>query len=46
MFTELPFAVAVAKGHGAQFLTRLSAGIAAIRADGTWQQINSRWTGK
>ena len=46
MFTELPFAVAVAKGHGKQFLTRLNAGIAAIRADGTWQQINNRWTGK
>jgi polar amino acid transport system substrate-binding protein len=46
MFTELPFAIAVAKGHGAQFLTQLNAGIAAIRADGTWQQINSRWTGK
>lgn len=42
MFTELPFAVAVAKGHKRQFLTQLNAGIAAIRADGTWQQINDR----
>src|SRR6266446_3595977 len=34
MFTELPFAVAVAKGQRAQFLIQLNAGIAAIRADG------------
>jgi len=27
-------------------LTQLNAGISAIRADGTWQQINDRWTGK
>jgi polar amino acid transport system substrate-binding protein len=46
MFTELPFAVAVAKGQRAQFLTQLNAGIAAIRADGTWQRINNEWTGK
>ena len=46
MFTELPFAVAVAKGQRGQFLTQLNAGIAAVRADGTWQQINDRWTGK
>lgn len=46
MFTELPLAVAVAKGQRDQFLTQLNAGIAAIRADGTWQQINGRWTGK
>lgn len=46
MFTELPFAVAVAKGQRAQFLTQFNAGIAAIRADGTWQRINNQWTGK
>jgi len=46
MFTELPFAVAVTKGRGAPFLTRLNAGIAAIRADGRWQKINDRWTAK
>ena len=46
MFTELPFAVAVAKDQRQQFLTQLNAGISAIRADGTWQQINDRWTGK
>ena len=46
MFTELPFAVAVVKGQRAQFLTQLNAGIAAIRADGTWQRINDQWIGK
>ena len=46
MFTELPFAVAVAKGQRAQFLTQLNAGITSIRADGTWQRINNQWTGK
>ena len=44
MFTELPFAVAVSKGQRQQFLTRLNAGISAIRADGTWQNINDRRT--
>jgi polar amino acid transport system substrate-binding protein len=43
MFTELPFAVAVSKGHGAEFLGRLNLGLASIRADGTWQEINDRW---
>jgi polar amino acid transport system substrate-binding protein len=46
MFTELPFAVAVAKGQRAQFLTQLNAGIASIRADKTWQRINNQWTEK
>ncbi len=46
MFLELPLAVAVAKGKHAELLVRLNAGIAAIRADGTWQQINDRWTEK
>ncbi len=45
IFTELPFTVAVAKGKSEQFLIQLNAGIAAIRADGTWLQINNRWTG-
>ncbi len=45
MFTELPFAVAVSKGREAEFLARLNVGLAAIRADGTWQQINNRWMG-
>jgi ABC-type amino acid transport substrate-binding protein len=44
MFTELPFAVAVAKGQRAEFLTQLNAGIAAIRTDGTWQRINNQWS--
>jgi polar amino acid transport system substrate-binding protein len=43
MFAELPFAVGVSKGRSGAFLARLNAGIAAIRADGTWQQINERW---
>jgi hypothetical protein len=45
MFTELPFAVAVSKGREAEFLARLNVGLAAIRTDGTWQQINNRWMG-
>ena len=45
MFTELPFAIAVSKGREAEFLARLNAGLAEIRTDGTWQQINSRWMG-
>jgi polar amino acid transport system substrate-binding protein len=36
MFQELPLAVAVPKGKRAELLTRLNAGIASIRADGTW----------
>ncbi len=43
LFQELPLAVAVTKGRGAELVARLNAGIAAIRADGTWQQINDRW---
>jgi polar amino acid transport system substrate-binding protein len=46
MFLESPFALAAARGQQGQFLTRLNVGIAAIRADGTWQQINNRWTEK
>ena len=44
MFTELPFAVAVSKGRGAEFVGQLNAGLAAIRADGSWEQISERWT--
>jgi len=43
MFLELPLGVAVPKGKNAEFLTRFDIGLAAIRADGTWQQINNRW---
>jgi len=43
MFTELPLAVGVMKGRQTPFLTQLNAGLAAIRADGTWQRINDRW---
>jgi polar amino acid transport system substrate-binding protein len=46
MFIESPLAVAVPKGKQADVLARLNAGIAAIRANGTWQQINDRWRGK
>jgi len=46
MFIELPLAVAVLKGKQADVLTRLNAGIAAIRANGTWQQLNDRWRGR
>jgi polar amino acid transport system substrate-binding protein len=46
MFRETPQAVAVLKGEHAEFLSRLNAGLAAIRADGTWQQINTRWVGQ
>ena len=45
-FQELPLAVAVLKGTGAELVARLNAGIAAIRADGRWQQINDRWMGQ
>jgi polar amino acid transport system substrate-binding protein len=43
MFIELSLAVAVPKGKQADVLTRLNAGIAAIRANGTWQHLNDRW---
>src|SRR5262249_9817961 len=44
LFQELPLAVAVPKGKSADAVALLNAGISAIRADGTWQQINDRWT--
>jgi len=43
LFLELPLAVAVTKGRGAELVAQLNAGIATIRADGTWKQINDRW---
>ncbi len=46
MFLELPLAVAVAKGKNGPLLSKLNKGIAAIRADGTWKQINDRWAGR
>jgi polar amino acid transport system substrate-binding protein len=46
MFVELPFGAAVLKGQNAEFLTRLNTGLAAIRADGTWDRINKSWMGQ
>ena len=46
LFLEVPLAVAVARGTQAATLKRLDEGIAAIRADGSWEQINQRWTGR
>ena len=43
LLQELPLAVAVPKGKGADVVVLLNTGISAIRADGTWQQINDRW---
>ena len=42
MFLEVPLALAVAKGTQAGTLKRLDEGIAAIRADGTWERLNQR----
>ena len=46
LFLELPLALAVRKGQSADLLAKLDRGVAAIRADGTWQTINARWTGQ
>ena len=43
MFFELPLAVAVPKGKSAETIAKLDRGIAAIRADGAWQRINTEW---
>jgi ABC-type amino acid transport substrate-binding protein len=43
LLQELSLAVAVTKGRGAELVARLNAGVAAIRADGAWQEINDRW---
>ena len=45
MFVQTPQAICVLKGQGAKLIAQLDAGLAAIRADGTWQQINDRWLG-
>jgi len=46
MFREVAQAVGVPKGERVAFLSSLNAGLAAIHADGTWQQINARWMGQ
>lgn len=46
MFLEVPLAVAAAKGTQAVLLEQLDKGLAAIRADGTWGEINRRWVGQ
>jgi polar amino acid transport system substrate-binding protein len=46
MFTEVPDAVAVRKGRNADLLSLVNRGIAAIRADGSWQKINEQWIGR
>lgn len=43
LFWELPLAVAVPKGRRADLIDKLNGGIAAIRADGTWQKINDAY---
>jgi len=40
---EAPLAIAVRKGKDAELLSRLDRGLAAIRANGTLQEINDRW---
>jgi ABC-type amino acid transport substrate-binding protein len=42
-FTQNPATLGVRKGEQAELLNRMNAGLAAIRADGTWQKINDRW---
>src|SRR3954462_10590935 len=46
MFLEVPLAVAVKKGTHAALLEEINKGLAAIRADGTWESINRRWAEK
>jgi polar amino acid transport system substrate-binding protein len=43
MFAEQSLALGVTKGKNGELLERLDAGLASIRADGTWQLINDRW---
>jgi ABC-type amino acid transport substrate-binding protein len=45
MFDQQPFAVGVLKGQSGKVLAELNAGLAAVRADGTWQGLNNRWMG-
>ena len=46
LFLELPLALAVRKGEKADLIAKLDQGIAAIRADGSWQAIDNRWGGR
>jgi ABC-type amino acid transport substrate-binding protein len=46
MFQEAPLAIGAPKGKQAEILARLNKGLEAIRADGTWQKINTRWIGQ
>jgi ABC-type amino acid transport substrate-binding protein len=39
-------AVGVLKGQHSDLIARLNAGLASIKADGTWQKINDAWTGR
>jgi ABC-type amino acid transport substrate-binding protein len=43
MFLELPLGAAVIKGQNTELLAGLNSGLAAIRADGTWDRINNDW---
>jgi polar amino acid transport system substrate-binding protein len=43
MFLEVPLAVAVKKGTQSALIEQLDKGLAAIRADGTWDALNRRW---
>lgn len=43
LFLELPLALAVRKGSHAELIQKLDQGLAAIRADGSYQAINDRW---
>jgi polar amino acid transport system substrate-binding protein len=44
MFLEVPLAVAVKKGTQSGLIQQIDQGLAAIRADGTWDALNRRWT--
>lgn len=46
MFLELPLAIAVPKGARADLVAAFDRGIAAIRADGTWERINRTAAGR
>jgi ABC-type amino acid transport substrate-binding protein len=43
-FLDEPLVLAVLKGRNADLVDRINAGIAAIRADGTLQAIEAKWT--
>jgi polar amino acid transport system substrate-binding protein len=46
MFQETANAVAVPKGQQSELLAQISRGLASIRADNTWADINRRWIGR